>query len=42
MSGRVVEGVIFDMDGLMIDSEPLWHIAEQQTFAKAGTYTCSI
>jgi beta-phosphoglucomutase-like phosphatase (HAD superfamily) len=36
MAGRGVMGVIFDMDGLMIDSEPLWHIAEQQTFARAG------
>ena len=36
MAGRPVEAVIFDMDGLMIDSEPLWHVAEQQTFAAAG------
>ena len=28
--------VIFDMDGLMIDSEPLWHIAELECFGKVG------
>ena len=30
------EGVCFDMDGLMIDSEPLWHRAETSSFAKVG------
>jgi beta-phosphoglucomutase-like phosphatase (HAD superfamily) len=33
---RRIEAVIFDMDGLMIDSEPLWHIAEQQAFGAIG------
>lgn len=28
--------VVFDMDGLMIDSEPLWHIAERESFARVG------
>lgn len=32
----VIEGVIFDMDGLMIDSEPLWHIAERECFGAVG------
>lgn len=36
------EAVIFDMDGVLIDSEPLWKIAEVEAFAKVGlnlTYT---
>jgi sugar-phosphatase len=31
-----ISAVIFDMDGLMIDSEPLWHIAERECFASVG------
>lgn len=31
-----VEAVIFDMDGVLIDSEPLWKIAMENTFAKVG------
>lgn len=33
------EAVIFDMDGLIIDSEPLWHQAELDTFAAMGKDT---
>lgn len=28
--------VIFDMDGVLVDSEPLWRLAERQTFAEVG------
>lgn len=30
------EAVIFDMDGLLIDSEPLWRLTEQEIFATVG------
>lgn len=30
------EAVIFDMDGVLIDSEPLWKIAMEQTFREVG------
>lgn len=41
MSARL-QAIIFDMDGVLIDSEPLWKIAEVEAFAKVGlnlTYT---
>lgn len=31
-----IKGIVFDMDGLMVDSEPLWHIAETKCFEKVG------
>jgi beta-phosphoglucomutase-like phosphatase (HAD superfamily) len=37
-----MQAIIFDMDGVLIDSEPLWKIAEVEAFAKVGlnlTYT---
>lgn len=30
------EGVLFDMDGVLIDSEPLWKIAMQEAFDEVG------
>ncbi len=30
------EAIIFDMDGLLVDSERVWHIAEDEVFASRG------
>jgi len=33
---RSLKAIIFDMDGVLIDSEPLWKIAEVKGFGKVG------
>jgi sugar-phosphatase len=32
------EAIIFDMDGVLIDSEPLWKIAMEQAFKHVGVH----
>jgi sugar-phosphatase len=31
-----MKALIFDMDGVLVDSEPLWRLAERETFAEVG------
>jgi sugar-phosphatase len=31
-----MRALIFDMDGVLVDSEPLWRLAERQVFAEVG------
>ncbi|MBM3263325.1 MAG: hexitol phosphatase HxpB [candidate division Zixibacteria bacterium] len=34
----MIEAVIFDMDGILIDSEPIWHAAEMAIFPEVGIH----
>ena len=37
MPGRPpLDAVVFDLDGLLVDSEPLWHEAEIAAFGAVG------
>src|SRR3954452_21217395 len=36
MTAKTVDAIIFDMDGLLIDSEPLWRIAEVEMLSAVG------
>jgi HAD superfamily hydrolase (TIGR01509 family) len=33
---RPLRGVLFDMDGLLVDSEPLWFVAEREVAGRLG------
>ena len=36
MGGRPIEAVVFDMDGVLIDSEPTWRAVEREVAARVG------
>jgi HAD superfamily hydrolase (TIGR01509 family) len=33
---RPIEAIVFDMDGVLIDSEPIWRAVEREQFARVG------
>jgi HAD superfamily hydrolase (TIGR01509 family) len=33
---RPIEAVVFDMDGVLVDSEPIWRAVEREVFARVG------
>ena len=36
MSTPLLDAVVFDLDGVLVDSEPLWHVAELEVFCALG------
>jgi mannitol-1-/sugar-/sorbitol-6-/2-deoxyglucose-6-phosphatase len=36
LEARSIEAVVFDMDGVLVDSEPIWRAGEQEVFAGVG------
>jgi sugar-phosphatase len=35
-NARRIEAVVFDMDGVLVDSEPIWRAVERRVFARVG------
>jgi sugar-phosphatase len=33
---RPIEAVVFDMDGVLLDSEPIWRAVEREVFPRVG------
>ncbi len=38
LNDKNIQAIIYDMDGLLIDSEPLWQQAEMQVFSTVGLH----
>lgn len=36
MEAQAIEAVIFDMDGVLVDSEPMWRAVEREVFSRLG------
>jgi sugar-phosphatase len=36
LEARPIEAVVFDMDGVLVDSEPIWRAVEREVFAGVG------
>lgn len=36
VTDAALDAVVFDLDGVLIDSEPLWHVAELEVFRSVG------